>query len=560
MDGAWAPAPRGMPHPQSDFAKRINKLAAASPVSTKLRDHLVALARKRGLDLIHNQLPGLDLVALGPNGVRIYDGFVGRDQYVVKGTTSLRGTVSDLLGQLRHQTASTHDCRRSFYQLFLRTFTHSINLKQADDVSTVGSDAIQVHWLALRGDGVHATPFDMVFASHSQQYVWDRVAWRPWTPLDGSQVMREAATHVWESIDTRTLPAFDDASTGCARLKVHHSGFVIEKSPDVANHCVVSFVLCFNDRELSRPWMQELVGGLPRFCGRDHFLVIPTQLWSYNAYCHLCFKTFRLYRRRHHCRLCGHATCSSCSHNVEIDVASDIEASFVRQTPVLTCHRCSCTMSTLSQWAEDDDANEDDNILWDESTEEKLAENRGGFHLRKQNSQGGGLRTIPLCKTPPATDPRLITMSPPTASTLTTRLAPPAPVQGLLKKKDAKKASKFGLGERPLGSPSNAPSGAQTVKLNGSFGGGAKRRSTKTKSGDIGSASSGGGSVSNSAALKMSETPEQVRRFLLAEVKQMSIERLVADAKRYLYLEDFHQKHTATSYVSSSIILGIFNP
>ncbi|ETW08652.1 hypothetical protein H310_01185 [Aphanomyces invadans] len=204
-------------------------------------------------------------------------------------------------------------------------------------------------------------------------------------------------------------------------------------------------------------------------------------------------------------------------------------------------------MSTLSKWAEDDGADEDDNILWDESTEEKLAENRGGFHLRKQNS-GGSLRTIPLCKTPPTTGPRLITMNPQTV-TSTTGLAPPAPSLGLLKKKDTKKASKFGLGERPLGSPvSGSKSAAQNGKINSSMG--PKRRGTKTKSGstDIGFGSAcSGGSMNNSGVATLPESPEQVRRFLLSEVKQMSIERLVADAKRYLYLEEFHRKHTATS-------------
>ncbi|KAF0683547.1 Aste57867_24404 [Aphanomyces stellatus] len=221
-------------------------------------------------------------------------------------------------------------------------------------------------------------------------------------------------------------------------------------------------------------------------------------------------------------------------------------------------------MSNLSQWAEDDDAEEDDNIIWDESTDQKLAENRGGFHLRKQTQASShGPRTIPLPKTPPATGPRLITFSPPSA---TSSMAPPAaPSLAHVKKKDVtRKATKFGLGERPIGASPvggiTSPGGTQKVKIDfrGGTGStlGGKRRSGKLKTtsasstGDLGfgSASSGGGggsgSVSSSAALRSSENPEQLRRFLLAEVKQMSIERLVADAKRYMYLEEFHDKHT----------------
>ncbi|ETW08653.1 hypothetical protein H310_01186 [Aphanomyces invadans] len=264
-------APRGIPHPQSEYAKRINRFAAASPISAIAQKNLVALTWKSGLDLVHDPLPDLNLVTIGPNGVRIYDGITGRDQYVVKGTTVLQGTVSDLLGQLQFQAASSHECRRSFYKLFLRTFSHSINFPQ--EGASVDANGFQVHWLALRGDGVHSTPFDMVIASYTQQYVWDHSEWRPWTPHDGSQRAQDAGTHVWESIDTRMMPPFHDATTttGCSRLHIHRSGFVVEKCVDLANYCEVSFILRFNEHGLSRPWLYELVGGFPRYFRRDLF-------------------------------------------------------------------------------------------------------------------------------------------------------------------------------------------------------------------------------------------------------------------------------------------------
>ncbi|KAF0738841.1 hypothetical protein Ae201684P_008296 [Aphanomyces euteiches] len=200
-------------------------------------------------------------------------------------------------------------------------------------------------------------------------------------------------------------------------------------------------------------------------------------------------------------------------------------------------------MSDLAQWAENDDGDEDDNIVWDESTDQKLAENRGGFHLRKRSLEGGQGKLIPQVKiTPAAVGPRLIT---PTTTTATN--PPAAPHQ--VKKKDTRKANKFGLGERPISSPSATSPGSQKIKLDfrsTSGGVNAKRRglAPSTSNADIASASSSGTSTSNGATLKSMENPEQLRRFLLAEVKQMTIERLVADAKRYMYLEEFHAKHT----------------
>ncbi|OQR94511.1 hypothetical protein ACHHYP_20057 [Achlya hypogyna] len=196
-------------------------------------------------------------------------------------------------------------------------------------------------------------------------------------------------------------------------------------------------------------------------------------------------------------------------------------------------------MSRLAQWAEEDGADEDENILWDDSTEHKLAENHGGFHLRRK-SQTDPAR---LLSPPPAP-----ALHPPLTITLVASSG-----QGV--KKSGRKNSKLGL----AGSPS-AP--GQKLKLhnrsNVLHGGGKRSSSLKTATTSVApagslnstglstSSASSTGSISGASMaqlLKAAENPEQVRRFLLAEVKQMTIERLVADAKRFVYLEAFHAAH-----------------
>ncbi|OQS05490.1 hypothetical protein THRCLA_20605 [Thraustotheca clavata] len=156
-------------------------------------------------------------------------------------------------------------------------------------------------------------------------------------------------------------------------------------------------------------------------------------------------------------------------------------------------------MSALARWAEADDVPEDENLLIDDDT--KLGENHEGIHLRRREQ---------------------IDMPPP----------PP------LVKKSTRKTTKFNLGERSLASPST-----QKLKYRAIT----KRTTTTTSSAarlstsSVSSTGSTGSSMAN--VMKNAETPEQMRRYLLAEVKQMSIERLVMDAKKFAFLETFYATH-----------------
>jgi hypothetical protein len=50
------------------------------------------------------------------------------------------------------------------------------------------------------------------------------------------------------------------------------------------------------------------------------------------------------------------------------------------------------------------------------------------------------------------------------------------------------------------------------------------------------------GNILKSPMLAISE-PESIRRYVLNEVRKISIERLVANAKRLYYLEAYHEAH-----------------
>jgi hypothetical protein len=220
-------------------------------------------------------------------------------------------------------------------------------------------------------------------------------------------------------------------------------------------------------------------------------------------------------------------------------------------------------MNQLSQWADDDEAGDDDNIIWDDSTEKKLVASHGGFHPSKRNLNSRlikngnstistGLKLISLVPTPSN-----ITTYP---STSTNLLHSDGQVIGKSNNTCHKRQNKSGLGERKIESSATQGSIIQKVKiqcrhspLHKNISKGitkcvtgtppAKNTAAETLTSVepcVSSASSRGSPKTHS--FRIAENPEEIRRLLFAEVKQMSIERLVADAKRYRFLEDYYQK------------------
>ncbi|GMF41262.1 unnamed protein product [Phytophthora fragariaefolia] len=66
-----------------------------------------------------------------------------------------------------------------------------------------------------------------------------------------------------------------------------------------------------------RRWLQTLALGVGHLAEVAKPAVTMQYLskmtWAESDHCYLCLKTFRTYRRRHHCRFCGEAVCGSCS-------------------------------------------------------------------------------------------------------------------------------------------------------------------------------------------------------------------------------------------------------
>ncbi|OQR94518.1 hypothetical protein ACHHYP_01233 [Achlya hypogyna] len=321
--------PKGITSPQSEYAKRLYKMARTDAISLDVQARYAAILNQRSRALL--QMPSLPLVAEAGR-VHVYQGVCPHEgTVIVKGSTTMDGLLSDIIAKLEKRSESSLEFKKFMYGLFGDYFCHAINISLAealgDRASTHAADRVRVHWLSLFED-TKRPPFDVVFASKTNLY----------TSVDGAYVahgshgpaLPDVGTLTWDSFPN--LATFREVDTGCRRLHLYKSGFVVERTANVAS-CRISLVLSFREPYVPE-WTRDLLGNLHAFANPPaHFVLVPPGLWSYNEYCYVCFKSFRFFRRRHHCRLCGNAVCSKCSFSTIVPVAKEKKS-------VLSCVKC----------------------------------------------------------------------------------------------------------------------------------------------------------------------------------------------------------------------------
>ncbi|KAG3212404.1 hypothetical protein PC129_g16630 [Phytophthora cactorum] len=93
-----------------------------------------------------------------------------------------------------------------------------------------------------------------------------------------------------------------------------------------------------------RRWLQTLALGVSHFAEAAKPAVTMQHLskmtWTESDHCFLCLKTFRTYRRRHHCRFCGEAvygSCSGCVNMASFDI--NYEGSGGNSDSIIAGHR-----------------------------------------------------------------------------------------------------------------------------------------------------------------------------------------------------------------------------
>ncbi|RHY22422.1 hypothetical protein DYB32_009510 [Aphanomyces invadans] len=253
---------------------------------------------------------------------------------------------------------------------------------------------------------------DVVFTSYSQMYEPattdddddddDESASRrrkvpggiPLVPTRRNSPLVTCGTHIWDSsslsiavastsIDRRRLALVQGhGAPGHRRLAFHHSGVYVEKvrTPTHADLTSITLVMSlsevlpctesesnhrhrqprrpFYDVSPSRPvtqWMQRLVlsvlnlSRLARQGNHHKNSLVPKHKWAMDAICGLCDQSFNLFRRRHHCRLCGNAICSACSCSMDVEFPILADGRILPQTTVRSCTKCAFVGSTMQR-------------------------------------------------------------------------------------------------------------------------------------------------------------------------------------------------------------------
>ncbi|OQR82879.1 hypothetical protein ACHHYP_15374 [Achlya hypogyna] len=290
-----------------------------------------------------------------PQRVQLYEGRV-HERYVVKGVTTLPGTVHDVLSALAMH--STSSLVATMLQLFGKAFDQGMTLHSGEGRDDSG---LCLHWLSLLAgkDMCDADAIDVVMASHTQYYEADPtdamelVA----TPMYSPSVV--AGSQVWESTDLLRSLAPLPSRRPTPRLRLRTSGFFVEKTVSDRGLCdqvvTVTFVLsldpCPGVRSVER-WLQGLVTmgahELSRVARQGSVRLVPRAQWTRSNMCTQCTATFRLFRRRHHCRLCGGAVCGSCSCAVDLDYPVLGTGEIVRHATVRSCTRCAFESHTIA--------------------------------------------------------------------------------------------------------------------------------------------------------------------------------------------------------------------
>ncbi|KAF0697465.1 Aste57867_11849 [Aphanomyces stellatus] len=366
---------------KTKFMDRIHDMATA-PLDATLEESVTTLVQAKSVDLLHTHSSMVPHTSARPSfaflhekqaTIRVYEA-THAHRYIVKGVTTMPGSVFDILSALQlHGDAFAGSMQEVFGLYFDQGVTlHTTRDRTTDSVmnddDTTDLDPLGVHWMTLKTSRAmgHDTEADVVFASFSQMYepaavdddddASSLVATRKNSPLV------TCGTHVWESIDLRALAAFPSAVTGRRRLAFRNCGVYVEKvrTPSHADLTSIALVLSFDldvfmaaDRRASALWMQRLVHGvqnISRMARHDSRTILPKHKWTLDGGdCSLCDLPFTLFRRRHHCRLCGHTICHACSCSMDVEFPVMNDGRILNHATVRSCTKCAFIGSTMQR-------------------------------------------------------------------------------------------------------------------------------------------------------------------------------------------------------------------
>lgn len=188
----------------------------------------------------------------------------------------------------------------------------SVSVASNSNIYGSQASSLSLQWLALKDLSVHLPVREFLFMRYNQAFFNE-------DPAATHRVAYGAS--IWESVDLPGCdPLFNPAAVKRAMLK--NCGFVVESSEETDTTRVTFFITTALDQaslQTDRAWLLRVASSVKMIPSaivnhriRSNQLKDKSE-WDSRDKCALCTTSFTVFKRKHHCRMCGVSICSKCS-------------------------------------------------------------------------------------------------------------------------------------------------------------------------------------------------------------------------------------------------------
>lgn len=252
------------------------------------------------------------------NGLKLFE-LCEKEFYTMKAVTTVHAPIQEVLHMLKMDT--TAQLREVMGEIFGTLFLDGVVLYKKPESASRPNESLSISWTALQASKPNLPHRDYVFLRYGDVFE-KNLEHGSMYQNNGSGLY--IGSSIWESIELdgcEPLPP----SQNVVRLRMRRSGIVVEET---AHDGPLEISLFLSESHpgrdavstLTRTWMTKVVSCvaqipnalLARALGSQSLLT-KRDFRKDGPNCYMCLKAFTVFRRKHHCRVCGDVVCSSCS-------------------------------------------------------------------------------------------------------------------------------------------------------------------------------------------------------------------------------------------------------
>lgn len=274
-----------------------------------------------------------------------------KEFFTMKGVTTVNAPLDDVMALLRMDSTAT--LRDVMGEVFGTLFLDGVVLHRAKD--TRKHESLSVNWTALQSSKPHLPHRDYVFLRYGD--VFEKPAEHGNSYHSNGSGLYVGAS-IWESIELDGCDPLP-ASQNVVRLRMRRCGIVVEETNSEAGLRISFFLSEAHPGRaavstITRGWMTKLVSCTPEIGNvivaralASQSLLSKDQFIKDGVNCFICIKGFTMFRRKHHCRVCGDVVCSKCSE------VKNLKQSGVSRE-IRVCQQCRSSSTTSIRSSDSD--------------------------------------------------------------------------------------------------------------------------------------------------------------------------------------------------------------